>query len=109
MTADGDTALENGVAIENLSGAMNDELRFTMDVPAGASNLQVQISGGTGDSDLYVRFGAAPTTLVYDCRPYSGDSNETCTIPAPQTGTYHVMLQGFSAFSGVTLRGSFSN
>jgi serine protease len=105
----GDTKLENGVAVENLSGAMNDELRFTMDVPAGASNLQFQIAGGTGDADLYVRFDAAPTTSVYDCRPYFLDANETCTIPTPQAGTYHVMLQGFSAFSGVTLRGSFSN
>jgi hypothetical protein len=26
---------------------------------------------GTGDPDLYVRFGAKPTTASYNCRPYS--------------------------------------
>jgi hypothetical protein len=67
------------------------------------------MSAGVGDADLYVRFGAAPTMLVYECRPYSGGGAETCTIPTPQTGTYYVMLQGYSAFSGITLRGSFSN
>ena len=103
----GDTVLQNGVAVENLSGAVNDEMRFTIEAPAGASNLQIQISGGTGDADLYVRFGAAPTTSVFDCRPYLDDTNETCTISAPQAGTYHIMLQGFTVFSGVTLRGSF--
>jgi serine protease len=105
----GDTVLQNGVAVENLSGAMNDEMRFTIEAPAGASNLQIQISGGTGDADLYARFGAAPTTSVFDCRPYLDNTNEICTISAPQAGTYHVMVHGFSAFSGVTLRGSFSN
>ena len=74
--AGGEAVLQNGVPVENLSGATNDELRFTMEVPAGASNLEIQISGGTGDADLYVRFGAAPTTLVYDCRPYAGDSTK---------------------------------
>ena len=107
--AGGATVLTNGVPVDNLSGAMNDEVQFAMDAPAGASNLQFQISGGTGDADLYVRFGAAPTTLVYDCRPYSSDSTETCTIATPQAGTYYVMLQGYAAFSGITLRGSFSN
>jgi serine protease len=105
--AGGDTVLQNGVAVENLSGAVNDEMRFTIEAPAGASNLQIQISGGTGDADLYVRFGAAPTTSVFDCRPYLDDANEICTISAPQAGTYHIMLHGFTVFSGVTLRGSF--
>ncbi|MGH8178248.1 MAG: S8 family peptidase, partial [Steroidobacter sp.] len=104
----GGTELTNGVPVANLSGATGAELRFTMNVPAGASNLQFQISGGSGDADLYVRFGSAPTTSTYECRPYLNGNNETCTFGAPQVGTYHVMLRGFSAFSGVTLRGSFS-
>jgi serine protease len=99
--------LQNGAPVENLSGAMNDEMRFTMDVPAGVSSLQIQISGGTGDADLYVRFGVAPTTSLFDCRPYLEGADETCTISAPPAGTYHVMLHGFTAFSGVTLRGSY--
>lgn len=104
----GGTELQNGVAVSNLSGSSGAELRYTMNVPAGASNLQFQISGGSGDADLYVRFGSAPTTSSFDCRPYLDGNNETCTIGSPQVGTYHVMLRGYTAFSGVTLRGSYS-
>jgi serine protease len=104
----GGTELQNGAPVSNLSGSTGAELRYTMAVPAGASNLQFQISGGAGDADLYVRFGSAPTTGAYDCRPYLDGNNETCSIPTPQAGTYHVLVRGFSAFSGVTLRGSFS-
>jgi serine protease len=104
----GDTELENAVPVTNLSGSSGTELRYTIAVPAGASNLQIQMSGGSGDADLYVRFGAAPTTSTYNCRPYLNGNNETCTFSAPQTGIYHIMVRGYSAFSGVTLRGSFS-
>ncbi len=104
----GGTELQNGVAVTGLSGASGAELRYTMVVPAGATNLQFQISGGSGDADLYVRLGSAPTTSTYSCRPYLSGNNETCTFAAPTAGTYHVMLRGYSAFSGVTLRGSFT-
>jgi hypothetical protein len=33
---------------------------------------------GSGDADLYVRVGQAPSRQGYDCRPYKADSNETC-------------------------------
>ncbi|MFI2811179.1 S8 family peptidase [Microbulbifer sp. JSM ZJ756] len=103
----GTGVLENGVAETGLSGNSGDELFFTLEVPAGASNLQFEISGGSGDADLYVRFGSAPTTSTYDCRPYLNGNNETCSISNAQAGTYHVMLRGYTSFSGVDLVGSF--
>jgi hypothetical protein len=42
---------------------------------------------GSGDADLYVRFGTAPTASAYDCRPYLGDSSEECRLTAPSTPT----------------------
>ena len=102
------TGLQNGVPVTGISGATGSQQFWTMTVPAGASNLQFQISGGTGDADLYVRFGSAPTTATYDCRPYLGGNSETCSFPSPAAGTWHVMLHGYSAYSGVTLTGSYS-
>ncbi|HSF43516.1 MAG TPA: PPC domain-containing protein [Thermoanaerobaculia bacterium] len=99
--------LQNGVPVSGISGAHASQQFWTMSVPSGASNLQFQISGGTGDADLYVRFGSAPTTTTYDCRPYAGDSNENCSFPSPAAGTWHVMLIGDGAYSGVTLVGSY--
>jgi len=79
-----------------------------MVVPAGASNLKFVMSGGTGDADLYVKFGSAPTDTVYDCRPYLSGNAETCTIATAQAGTYYVRVKAFSTFSGVSLTGSYS-
>jgi serine protease len=100
--------LANGVAITGLAGSAGTELRYTMNVPAGATDLKFVMSGGTGDADLYVRFGSAPTTTTYDCRPYLSGNNETCTISTAQAGTYHVMVRGYTTFSGVSLAGSYT-
>ena len=104
----GVTALQNGVPVNNLSGATNSQQFFSLAVPAGATNLTFQISGGTGDADLYVRFGAQPTTTTWDCRPFVSGNNETCTFAAPQTGTYFVLLNGFAAYAGVSLVGTYT-
>jgi len=101
-------ALQNGVPVTGLSAATGTALNYTMSVPSGASNLSFTISGGTGDADMYVRFGSAPTTTLYDCRPYLSGNAETCSFAAPQAGTYYVMLNAYAAFSGVTLVGQYS-
>jgi pre-peptidase len=104
----GGSVLSNGVPVTGLSGATNAQQNFTMAVPAGASGLSFTISGGTGDADLYVKFGSAPTLSSYDCRPFVSGNAESCSFATPQTGTYFVMLNGFAAYSGVTLTGSYS-
>jgi xanthomonalisin len=104
----GGNVLQNGVAVTGLSAATGGQLTYTMVVPAGATGLSFAISGGTGDADLYVKFGSAPTLSSYDCRPYITGNNETCNISNVQAGTYYVMLNGYAAFSGVSLVGSYS-
>ena len=104
----GGSVLSNGVPVTGISGAASSEQRWTINVPSGATNLVIAQSGGTGDADLYVRQGSAPTTSSYTCRPYLGGNNETCTIAAPVAGVYHVMVRGYSAFSGVSLTGSYT-
>jgi hypothetical protein len=95
--------LQNGVPVTGLSGATGSQQLWTITVPAGASNLKFQTSGGTGDADPYVRLGSAPTTTTYDCGPVTGDNNETCTFPAPAPGTWQVLVDGYAAYSGMTL------
>jgi xanthomonalisin len=104
----GGNVLQNGVAVTGLSSAKNGQLSYTMVVPAGATGLSFKISGGTGDADLYVKFGSAPTTSSYDCRPYISGNSETCSISNVQAGTYYVMLNAYAAFSGVSLVGSYT-
>ncbi|HYI11848.1 MAG TPA: PPC domain-containing protein [Thermoanaerobaculia bacterium] len=103
----GGNVLQNGVPVTGLSGALNSQQIWTLTVPAGASNLVFQTSGGTGDMDMHVRFGSAPTLSTYDCRPFESGNNETCTFASPAAGTWYVMLHGYTAYSGMTLVGSY--
>lgn len=105
---DGDTVLSNGVAKTGLGAATGASLAYTIVVPAGASNLVIASAGGTGDADLYVKAGSAPTDTSYDCRPYKSGNAETCTIASPTAGTYYVRLKAYSTFAGVSLTGSYT-
>jgi uncharacterized protein YkwD len=100
--------LVNGVPVGGLAGARGQELHYALEVPAGATNLRFTIAGGTGDADLYVRFGQAPTRTAWDYRPYRNGNDET-VVPSPiRAGTYYLMLRGYTAFAGVTLTASFT-
>ncbi|MBW3671201.1 MAG: S8 family peptidase [Acidobacteria bacterium] len=98
----GDTQLSNGVSV-TVSGSSGSQKYFYLDVPSGASKLTVSISGGSGDADLYVKYGSKPTLSSYDCRPYKNGNNETCTFNSPAAGTWWIMLHGYSSYSSVSL------
>ena len=99
--------------MDNLSGGSGENLHFYLDVPSGHENLSFSISGGSGDADLYVKYGSQPTTSDYDCRPWRNGNSETCDgsdFDTSRDGRYHVMVRGYtgaSGFSGVSLIGSF--
>ncbi|ATD67054.1 hypothetical protein CNR27_06010 [Luteimonas chenhongjianii] len=99
----GEGSLRNGVPVTGLAGAAGTQQFWTIQVPAGTASLRVAMTGGTGDADLYLRYGAQPTTTAYDCRPFLSGNNETCTVANPQAGTYHVLVNAYSTFSGATL------
>ena len=103
-----DSVLSNGVPILGLAAGTGQALLFTIEVPAGATNLHIASSGGSGDADLYVRHGQAPTTSSWDCRPYLYGNNEQCDFATPAAGTWHVMLRAYTSFSGASLAASFT-
>ncbi|RKG86991.1 bacillolysin [Corallococcus sp. CA049B] len=88
--------------LTNVSGARNSNTNLSYVKPSGATAMRFALAGGTGDADLYVKFGSAPTTSSYDCRSAGASSDETCTINGAQSGTYYVLIRGYSAFSGAT-------
>jgi len=98
--------LTNGIA-QTISGAQDEETHFTLEVPSGATNLNININGGTGDADMYVNFGSQATQSNYECRPYQGGNNEVCEISNIQAGTYHIMVRGYNAYQ-TSLTGSFT-
>lgn len=102
------TELQNNVAVTGVSAATGADSDYFITVPAGATNLVMSISGGTGDADLYTKAGSAPTTSSYDCRPYKSGNAESCTVAAPVAGKYYVKVHAYAAYSGVTVKASYS-
>lgn len=104
---DGDNVLDKGVAVSGLEATTGNEIVYTMEVPEGATNLSFDISSGSGDADLYVQFNSQPTDSSYDCRPYKGGNNESCSFASPQAGTYYVRMKAYSSFSNLELIGDY--
>jgi hypothetical protein len=96
--------------LTNLSGSSGNSQFYSFVVPTGASNLLVQTIGvGSGDVDLYVRYGSQPTASEYDCGSENYSNNELCLIDSPTLGTYFVELFAYESFSGVNLLISYNS
>ena len=108
VTDTGSTVLQNGVTVSGLGATTGNSVNYTMVVPAGATGLNFVIAGGTGDADMYVKFGSAPTDSSYDCRPYAGGNSESCPIASAQAGTYFIRVKAYATYTGVSLTGSYS-
>ena len=89
---------------KNLAGLAGENLRKQIAIPPGATRLTFTMSGGTGNADLYVRFGAPPRVGIWDYRPYLPGNDESVVIVPPNVGTYYFMVRGFTDYAGVTLR-----
>lgn len=99
------TPLVSGTPVTNIGGAIGDmDLLYRIYVPEGASNLAVQLAGGSGDLDIYVVKG--PNIPSYDnwaCRPWAGGNNELCTFPNPDAGTWYIWIDVYDTAAGATL------
>jgi len=58
---------------------------------------------GSGDADLYVRTGMAPTVDAWECRPYRSGSDEICEVELTAEAPVHVMVRGYASNSSYTL------
>ena len=111
---DGDWLLNSGQweADLKLTEAWNDDDRyahyFSFDVPAGTSGLQLNTSGGTGNADLYLRFGQRPTISSYDFRSENAGNTESILVSSPQAGRWYIMVPTTSSYDGVNLVASLT-
>ena len=88
---------------ENHTGtvAQNEFLEFGPFTVEEGGNIAAVMTG-TGDADLYLKHGSAPTTSSFDCRPYSGGSNEQCH--GTTAGEYFIAINGYDASSDYALQ-----
>lgn len=59
--------------------------RVPLDAELAAGTYTFTMSG-SGDADLYVKGGSAPSVSTYDCRPYGGTTSETCSVTLSAPG-----------------------
>ncbi|HSX60929.1 MAG TPA: PKD domain-containing protein [Tahibacter sp.] len=97
--------LSNGVTVSGQSAPQNDELRYSLQVPVGATNLSFVTTGAAGeDADLSVILNGE--TL---CESAGATADETCNIPnPPPAGNYLVIVLAYSALSNQSITGSYS-
>ena len=100
------TVLDNN---EVFSGSLlsEEEDHFYIQVPPGQDLLVVELTG-SGDADLYVRFNQPPTPALWDCRPFTDNSNEYCSFENPSPGTYYIVVIGYSSTSDYNLSVEYS-
>jgi len=70
---------------------------FPLAVPAN-KRLVIRTTS-TVDVDLYIQFGAAPTTDAYLARGWTTSGNETITYTTTSNGTLYIGVHGYAAGS----------
>ena len=89
---------------EEGSVVRDEERRFeTPTLPAGTYRFEMS---GTSDADLYVRVGEEPTFDLFDCRPWSVGSEETCEATLSAPAVIHVMVTSWTPQSTFHLVGA---
>lgn len=100
------TPLSANVAKTGLAGDLGSEAFYVLDLPVAPTTLKFATSAGSGDLDLYVKYGSMPGTSVADCKAETVGNAETCNIATPAAGKYYVLLKGHAAYSGASLLAS---
>lgn len=72
-------------------------------VPEGAKKLEVTLSGGKGDADLFVRYHKNAWYRQIKCWSHNSGNEESCVIDNPKAGTWDAKAKSWWTFSGVTL------
>ena len=105
----GENEITYGSTLTGLSGG-EDYRTWTMEVPAGESELVFELTGGsvTGSLYLYVAQGSSvgESSSQYDCRV--SDRPSRCVFANPGAGTWSIMIKssyayGTASYSGVKL------
>lgn len=104
------TGITNGVAAGPLasSAARGSTVIYRIFVPPGKTNLNVTLSGGTGDADIYVRRSVPPTFSAYTCASENGGNGETCDIANPDSGTWYIVIGLYDPYANAFLKATYT-
>lgn len=100
-SGNGPMSLSNGQVVPGETVQGNGWRLYTIQVPTGATFLDVRLDNPTIDPDLYVRLGSAPTLSQSDAVS-AGISAESVQIAQPGAGTWYIGVYGYDAASPST-------
>lgn len=101
----GDEPIDDAWAGMEESGSLGRNEEHHYATPSLAPGKYLFAIDGSGDADLYVRTGAAPSVDTWECRPYRSGSNEVCEVELTSAAPVHIMVRGYSSNSSYTLEG----
>jgi len=90
--------MENDITI-TVEGVKNNANYYYIEVPDDLDSLQFNLSGGTGDCDLYIKHGEFPSFKRFDYKPYINGNNEQVIVEQPKSGKWYVLLHAYSDYS----------
>jgi len=82
------------------SSTVNEVLLFRVEITEPSDEaLNVELSGGSGDADLFVHYGERPSRQYqYRCPSGNAASDEFCQLVPTRVGTYHIAVHAYTAF-----------
>lgn len=98
-------AIALGQSVTVSSSTVDEVFLFRVDIAEASDEaLNVELSGGTGDADMFVHYGPRPDHhYKYRCPSGNAASDELCQMVPTRAGTYHVAVHAFTAFGPSTL------
>jgi hypothetical protein len=97
-------SLTNDSTISGISGGMDSVRCYEIDLPSGASNLNVQTWNGSGDCDLYLIYHRPNFDYYLSENWYN---QEEITLATPNPGKWYIILYGWESYSGLNLSVSY--
>ncbi len=91
----------------NISATLDDVLLFRIDVEEGSREaINIEVTGGHGDPDLFVNFGHRPDHhYKYSCISGAAPGDrELCQFLPTRVGSYHIAVHAYSTFGPVELK-----
>ncbi len=98
--------LENKTPAKGISGLQGSIREYIFEAPLETEKLTITTSGGTGDCDIYVRYGGSAAETEWDYSSQLSGNQETITINSPMSGYWYITVYGQSDYVGVVLTGT---
>lgn len=99
--------LDRNCKRSNVTGTAGHYAYLYIYMPAGAQQLKITTSGGTGNADLYYSNSGWATTGSFTSRSTGSGNSETLTVNSPTAGWNYISLAGVTDFAGVTVKAEY--